>query len=115
DRLLNSVEQPAAFEAVFKMGLESLEGRREDDAVEVPFEQFVEFAATEHLAGGRGGDDAVSQPFRLVAIGVAEGVEGLHRDTNVVIKLAAFAADQTMRRAFGAGARIERAFDVIRE
>src|SRR5262249_12244971 len=96
------------------MGLESLESGREYDPIEVAFEQFVEFAATQHLAGGRGGDDAVSQPFRLVAVGLADGVESLHRDTNVVIKLAAFAADQTMRRAFGAGARVERAFDVIR-
>jgi len=35
------------------MRLESLEGGREDDPVEVTFEQSVEFAATQHLAGGR--------------------------------------------------------------
>jgi hypothetical protein len=95
------------------MGLESLEGWSEDDPVEVAFEQFVEFATTEHLAGRRGGDDAVSQSFRLGV--VAQRIERLHRDPNVIIKLAAFAADQTMRRAFGAGARFERAIDIIRK
>ncbi len=95
------------------MRLESLEGGREDDPVEVAFEQSVEFAATEHLAGGCVGDDAIRQPFGLVA--QPECVESLHRSSNVVVKLAAFAADQTMSRAFGAGARIERAFEVIRE
>jgi hypothetical protein len=32
-----------------------------------------------------------------------------------VVKLAALAADQAVGRAFGAGARIKRAFEIIRE
>src|SRR5262249_59216237 len=114
DGSFEAVEQPVTFETVSKVGLESLECGSEDDPVEVAFEQFVEFAATEHLASSRVGDDATGEPFRL---GVARGqrVEGLYRDPDVVIKLAALAANQTMRRAFGAGARIERAFEIIRE
>jgi hypothetical protein len=60
------------------------------------------------------GDDAVRQPFGL-GVAQPERVEGLHRGPNVVVKLATFAADQTMSRAFGPGARVERAFEIIRE
>src|SRR5262245_41257224 len=40
DRLLDAVEQSPAFEAVFEMGLESFEGGRKNDAVEIAFEQY---------------------------------------------------------------------------
>jgi hypothetical protein len=58
------------------------------------------------------GDDAIRQSFGLVA--KPERAQSLHRDSNIVVKLAAFAADQTMGRAFGPGARINRAFEIIR-
>jgi hypothetical protein len=60
------------------------------------------------------GDDAARQPLWL-GVTHSERGESLHSASNIVVKLAAFAADQTMSRAFGASARIERAIEIVRE
>src|SRR5581483_10790140 len=105
----------AALVASLEMLLKLLKSGRENHAVEIPLDQPVEIATSEHLARRRRREDAAFERG-----GFAEMIRSGHRahrldgHSHVAEQLAAFPAAQPVRRELRADAGFHFAVEVIR-